>query len=266
MTGGIGPDMSGPDVELLAGLAAAEHARLRATADPATAEVLDALAATRAELAALPVPPMPPDLWSRCAAALQTEAQHTKTPGTEAPGTEAREPDPETLPPSERTALSHEPIVRKCRSFGAGGGVPGVRMRAVRTVPQRAGQGRARWGVRALLAAVLASAALVGGLVPAARPGEPIELAAAGRSALGSADLGPLSDPVRRAGCLRAAGVPGVAAGAPVLGGRRVVLAGRPGRLLVFATGQLGVFRVVVVDPDCGPAGGTLLHTLVIGD
>jgi len=49
------------------------------------------------------------------------------------------------------------------------------------------------------------------------------------------------------------------------LGGRRVDLARGPGMLLVFATGELGVFDVVVVDPACGPAGGTLLGTARVG-
>jgi hypothetical protein len=49
------------------------------------------------------------------------------------------------------------------------------------------------------------------------------------------------------------------------LGGRRVELARGPGVLLVFATGELGVFDVVVVDPGCGGTGGTLLGTARIG-
>jgi len=92
-----------------------------------------------------------------------------------------------------------------------------------------------------------------------------IELATAGRSALGDSDLGPLADPVRRAACLRAAGVLGVDPLAVPLGGRQVELARGPGVLLVFATGELGVFDVVVVDPGCGGTGGTLLGTARIG-
>ena len=69
----------------------------------------------------------------------------------------------------------------------------------------------------------------------------------------------PLADPVRRAGCLRAVAAPGVDPDAALLGGRRVELARGPALLLVCPTGERGVFDVVVVDPDCGPAGGTLL-------
>jgi hypothetical protein len=92
-----------------------------------------------------------------------------------------------------------------------------------------------------------------------------VDLATAGRSAVGSSDLGALADPLRRAGCLRAAGVLGLDPNAVPLGGRQVELARGPAVLLVFATGELGVFDVVLVDPDCGPAGGTLLGTARVG-
>ena len=74
---------------------------------------------------------------------------------------------------------------------------------------------------------------------PSADPTEPrsdparrtrVELAAAGRSALGDTDLGPLADPARRAACLRAVGVLGLDPWRVPLGGRRVELARGPGR------------------------------------
>ena len=34
---------------------------------------------------------------------------------------------------------------------------------------------------------------------------------------------------------------------------------GSQGVLLVLGTGQRGAFDVLIVDPDCGPSGGTLL-------
>jgi len=49
-----------------------------------------------------------------------------------------------------------------------------------------------------------------------------------------------------------------------LLGGRRVVLDGRPGVLLVLATGTRGQLHVVTVDPGCGPAGGTLLAQVTV--
>ncbi len=66
-----------PDVELLADLDAglladdrADAARAAALADPRSAAVLDALAATRAELGALPPPPVPREVAARWSAAL----------------------------------------------------------------------------------------------------------------------------------------------------------------------------------------------------
>jgi hypothetical protein len=100
---------------------------------------------------------------------------------------------------------------------------------------------------------------------PVAAEIDEIGLASAGLDALGSADAGALADPDRRAGCLRALAVPGADPAAALLGGRRVDVHGRPGVLLVLASGERGRFRVVVVDPDCGPAGGTLLTSTTVG-
>jgi hypothetical protein len=78
----------GPDLELLADLDAGaldpdRAARVRAAADddPHAAAVLAALAATRAELAALPEPPVPPGAAARWDAALAAEAALAPGPG-----------------------------------------------------------------------------------------------------------------------------------------------------------------------------------------
>jgi hypothetical protein len=89
-----------------------------------------------------------------------------------------------------------------------------------------------------------------------------IDLVAFGRSAVGTMDVGDLTDPARRTACLRA--VAPAAVGEALLGGRRVVLDGRPGVLLVLATGTTGGLRIVTVDPGCGPDGGTLRAQLVV--
>ena len=76
-----------PDVRLLAALdaglldeATAREVRAAADADPAARAVLDALAATRAELAALPDPPVPPALAERWSAALAAEQSRLSAP------------------------------------------------------------------------------------------------------------------------------------------------------------------------------------------
>jgi hypothetical protein len=125
---------------------------------------------------------------------------------------------------------------------------------------------RPRVRVALLVAAVLGAFVVVGALrlhPTGAGPG--IDLASAGRAAVGSGDAGQLADPRRRAGCLRAVRAPGVDPAAGLLGSSRLDLAGRPGLLLVLTSGRRGVFHVVVVDPDCGPAGGTLLGSTTAG-
>lgn len=126
---------------------------------------------------------------------------------------------------------------------------------------------------RPLLVALLTGALIAAGTGLLTRPDpspEPsvltfaqVDLAALGTTVVGVRDLGALDDPTRRAGCLAAVnrGVPGD----PVLGGRRVLMDGQPGVLLVLGTGILGRFRLLVVDPACGPGGGTLLAETVIG-
>ncbi len=125
-----------------------------------------------------------------------------------------------------------------------------------------------------LAAAAVLAVALVAGLL-LARPAVPgpdrlpslerVDLVATGRAALGATDAGELADPARRAACLAVVAPPGVRPDAPFLGGRRVDLDGRQGVLLALASGELGRFHVVVVDPGCGPAGGQLLGWEVIG-
>ena len=316
---GAGPRL---DVELLARLEAgaldpARAALVRAAveADPSAIAVLAALAATREELAALPLPAPPPGAVRRWLAAVrppgdedlseagsepamkpaptatppaassmaassmaaapltpkppnpprptstsasQTPASQTPAPQTPAPRTPAEPPAAEAPTPPRPTT----PTPAGTRSHRQPPTHARPRIGRCRSRPRPARHPRAR----ALVAAVLLVLA-AGLLWP--RPDPPrvdgVDLAAAARSAVGSSDLGALGDPVRRAGCLRATGVLGLAPDAVPLGGRRVELARGPAVLLVFATGELGVFDVVLVDPDCGPAGGTLLGTARIG-
>jgi len=203
--------------ELDAGLpddAEAAVRRRAAATDPRAAEVLDALAATRAELAAAGDPELPPEVAARWTA-----------------------------------ALAAEPTTQQ---------------------PVQAGRGSFR---RRLLLATAAAAtvvgvvAAVGALTP--RPAQPalavsrVDLVAVATSTIGTMEVGDLADPARREACLRA--VLPAAAGRQLLGGRRVVLDGEPGVLLVLATGTRGGLHVVTVDPDCGPGGGALLAQVRVG-
>ncbi|HEX5813612.1 MAG TPA: hypothetical protein VFY38_16010 [Pseudonocardia sp.] len=185
--------------------------------DPDDAVDLAALAATRAELAALPEPEVPPAVAARWEAALAAESDR------------ARPAADEVLPAPRR---------RKLRP-------------------------------RVVLAVSAAAAAVVAGVVLGApRPAPPVltvsgvDLVTVATSAVGVVDVGDLGDPARREACLRA--VLPDAAGERLLGGRRVILDGRPGVLLVLATGARGELHVVTVDPGCGPAGGTLLTQVTV--
>jgi hypothetical protein len=216
--------------------AAEAAARRRAArADPRAAEVLDALSTTRAELAALGEPEVPAAVADRWDAAVAAERDGQAPVG---PG-----------------AGDHEAGCAAPEQVAAVHGRP-ARLR--RRMPRR----------RALLA-VLAAAAAVAVVVGALRPGPPVltvsrvDLVAVASEAVGTVDVGDLADPGRREGCLRA--VLPDAAGQQLLGGRRVVLDGRSGVLLVLATGTRGGLRVVTVDAGCGPAGGTLIAQVTVG-
>ncbi len=201
----------------------AARARAAAAEDRDARAVLDALAATRADLAALPAPAVPEAVAQRWAAALAAEAA-------------AGRPAPHGVPP--------RPVPR-------------------RTPPRGRAVGRAL-----LAAAALAAVAGVGvgALADRAAPVPSVtrvELVALGRSTVGTMDVGDLADPVRRTACLDA--VAPAARGETLLGGRRVVVDGRPGVLLVLATGTRGGLRILTVDGSCGAEGGTLIAQLVVG-
>jgi hypothetical protein len=223
-------------VDLLADLDAgvldpAEAARVRAVAqeDPHAGAVLAGLAATRAELGDLADPPVPPEFAARWDAALATEAGASST-GAPAPARPGRI--------GRAVGRTHAPR-RRLRP--------------------------------ALVAAAVLAAAVVAGVLGGPREPDPqsldgVDLVTAGLAVRGDMDVGDLADPVRRAGCLRAVAPPGVAPEAPLLGGRDVVVTGRPGVLLLLATGQGSPrMHVVVVDPGCGPQGGELLRVQAIG-
>jgi hypothetical protein len=239
---------------------AAAALRRFALGDPRSAAVLEALAATRADLAALGdagrdtggTAAVAPEVARRWSAALAAEAAVTDRPA--APATRGAAPARPSGPSGERGA--------RRRPDGRAAGRRRARLRPVRGHrPPR------RLGVLALLATA-AAVLLTGPVGP--QQARVLDVTRAGLSsavpvALGVDDLGPLADPRHRAGCIRVVGPTGAAPDDPVLGGRRVLLDGVPGVLMVLATGTLGEFRVLVVDPGCGPAGGTKLGETVVG-
>ncbi|WP_232661211.1 hypothetical protein [Pseudonocardia sp. TRM90224] len=113
----------------------------------------------------------------------------------------------------------------------------------------------------ALLIALLGAAELIPQPAMVTLP----QLATVAMDTIGTRDAGGLDDPTRRAGCLRAVRPGSVDPAVALLGARHVEYEGRPGVLMVLATGRLGSFHVVVVDPGCGPEGGTLLGYVLAG-
>ena len=254
-------DAERPDLDLLADLDAglldpqrAHEVRTAALADPRSAAALAALAATRAELAALPDPPVPDGYAERWTAALAAESAEAPTGVDDPRSTIPRSTTPDR---ADRAPPAGAPAGHRARSSPS-------------TRAQLAVAGRPSWWrprPALVAAALLGVLVTVGVLWPRPDPlpvVEPVGLATAGRAALGGTDVGDLGDPDRRSGCLRAVAAPGVAPDAPLLGGRRVELAGRPGVLLVLAAGRPGAFRIVVVDPDCGPERGELLGSSAV--
>jgi hypothetical protein len=210
-----------PSFDELADLDAAvlepERAR-ELRADPRSAAGLDALAATKSDLAALPPVPVPADVQARWTAALAAAATT---------------PDPDD---SKAT-------------FTSSGDVNVAFLSRAR---RRARRWRPRPAVAAavlLVAVVVAAGVIRAQSEPAGPQVSAVQLAAAARDAMGVGDAGPLADPERRAACLRAV-APDVAPD-PLIGGRQVQFEGQRGTLLVLGTGRLGSFRVVVVDAGC---------------
>lgn len=75
-------------------------------------------------------------------------------------------------------------------------------------------------------------------------------------------DYGPLGAPGRLNACLSAIKVDPAA---QPLGAREVTLDGTPGVLLILPTGTAARFRLVVVEPECGPGRSDVLADTTIG-
>jgi hypothetical protein len=270
--------------DLDAGVLDGERARdvgAAAAADPDAQAVLDALAATRADLAAAPDPPVPAAVAARWRAAITRTAPDRAGPGrNDSAGT----PVGPTMPPAPPGTGTPSATATSAGTATPGtvrrGAAPGPSGRG--RIPSHTGHGRAPtdgrppagpparprrapWRRPAVLAAVALLAVLATALVLGRGPGDgpgsdpggsgvPVTAATLVTQAtvsMGLHDTGPYEDPGRRTACLATVRPPGVAPTAPLLGGRRVVYEGRAGYLLLLGTGRLGIFDVVVVDPGC---------------
>jgi hypothetical protein len=189
-------------------------ARVIAAAGPESGRVLAALAATRAELAAVPPVRMPTVVAARLAAGFDARDREDSA-GQPASG-DNRHSDDYSSARSGHTVAS----VRRRRPL-----------------------------LLTAAAAVLVVVAVVG---PSAAPaGDAVDPASAAARALaeGTLDIGPLRDPATLAACLDQAGA--APARGTLLAGRPVVVEGRRGTLLVLGTGVLGRVRAVVPAEGC---------------
>lgn len=232
-------------LELLADLHAglfdepvAAQLRRRVAADPQAAEVLAALAATVADLAALPhqrTAPIPERVARRLDTALATERAGTGL-APQAGWTGATVP---TLVAELTQALR-----RRRRAGWAGVAILAAAAAAI--------------GVVALSGVTLRTtgAPLTGDALGTAigiQSAEPLVLTpgnlhSALDQALATPDYGPLSAPQRLRNCLTANG------GGTPLGALEVTLEGRHGVLLVLPTDRTAQVRLLIVGPNCASA------------
>jgi hypothetical protein len=235
-------DRFDPLIDLLADHDAGLPVDPAALADPRAQTVLDAIAAVRADLAAVPPVPVPPEFAAAWTAALTTPTPPARVDQSDTPRS----------PIGHRAAPALRPTPAPRGSPGPG-----------RTRCQRSMRPTVIAGL--VLVVVLVAVGVIGvGVVGVRRDPPSVTAAQIGgiaRAAVGLRDAGPFTDPARRAACLRTVAPPGLSPDAPLAGGRSVVFDGRPGVLLLLITGRLAVFRVVVVTPRCD----ALLADTVIG-
>lgn len=256
--GGRGP--SGPpwSVDLLADLHAGvldreQSARLwpQVKADPAARAILDALESVRTDLGdlgAAPVAPMPAHFAARLDAALDAEAR--RAPGGGGVAVAPLPPQPGLAPVVDLDAARRK---RNRMAAWAGG----------------------------LLTAAAAAVAISIAVVPTSTTGVPKAAMppseqtqnpeaqpplAASSSDLGGAigkvgttkDYGDLGDQAGLDRCLAANDVD--PAEAQTIGVRPVTLDGKPGTMaILLVPGELGKFRVLVVEPDCSALADTVI-------
>jgi hypothetical protein len=219
-------------------------------ADPDARAVIEALDTVKVDLGQLgsaPIAPMPAHFAARLDAALATEAQRR---------TVAR---PAPLPP---------PIA------------PVVDLAAARRKRNRT----MAWGVGILATAAAVVAVVVavfpgsdqtggnavaGGQLPPSSNGTkpPLELDSGNLSAAiggvtNEKDYGPLQDQEHLDACIRANDLDPTKA--QTVGVRQVTLDGKPGVLAMLTTGEKGQFRILVVEPTCGPNNPGQLANVVL--
>ncbi|HEV2778496.1 MAG TPA: hypothetical protein VGX25_03765 [Actinophytocola sp.] len=216
----------------------------RVNADPEARSVIEALDVIKVELGQLgraAPEPMPAHYAARLDAAIEAEAAARR--GSVAPRA-VRPPQP---PPA----------------------APVIDLAAARRRRKRV----MAWGVGVLTAAAAAVAVAIvlfpgadstGGNAVAARPPLQVDMdnpSAAIGSVRNERDYGPLENQQRLDECIRANDLD--PATFQTIGVRQVMMDGKPGIYALLTTGKPGQFRLLIVEPTCGPGKpGTLANTV----
>lgn len=218
----------------------------RVNADPEARAVIEALDIVKVELGQLgnaPAEPMPAHFAARLDAALATEAQRFAAPPRPAPM------------PAPRTAA---PVVDLSEA-------------------RRRRNRRLAWGVGVLATAAAAVAVVVaafpgsnqtsGNAVAGGKPPLTVErnnLSAAIGGVTNEKDYGALKDQEHLDACLKANDIDPTTV--QTVGVRQVMLDGKAGIMAMLTTGEAGQFRILIVEPTCGPGNpAKILSTLLPG-
>ena len=259
-TGRGGP--SGPpwSVDLLADLqagvldpeAAAKLWALVET-DPEARAIVDALEATRSdlrEIAEVPPVPMPAELAARLDAAIESEARSV-----------AAMAPPQRMAPAGQGEVVDLAAARRRRNRLVGWGAGLVTAAA-------AAMGIAVVGISANSPTNGSAQPAPGAEAPGGdslTPPLAFKAEDLGSTQLdaawGANDFGPFDNAAKRAGCFEANGIK---KDATPIGGRQVVVDGKPGTLFVLSSG-LGEFRLIAVGPACGPGNLARLADRMVG-
>jgi hypothetical protein len=212
-------------------------------ADPQARAVIEALDTVKVELGLLrtaPAAPMPAHLAAKLDAAMRAEVMR-------AAGT--RTPTPPPMAPATDLADARK---RRNRRLALGAGLLTAAAAAV-----------------AVTIAVFPSADTTGSpyaaSAPAAKPPLPVDrgnLSAAIGGVNNERDYGELRDQQGLDKCLQANDID--PAKAQTMGVRQVTIDGRPGIFVLLTTGELGRFRVLIVQPSCGPGNpGKIVNAML---
>lgn len=208
----------------------ADELRSAVAADPRASEILAALDATRADLAAIPPVTMPDEVADQIEAALRQEAS-AAAPAESPAGAQVVDLAEARRKRRRRVSWSAG-LLTAAATVGAVliGVAP---WKGTQTTPE---------AQPPIPGSETSQPLALAGQQVALTPGQFTEV-------LHSKQYGKLSDPQKLEECLL---VNGVTKGRP-MAAREVTLNGRPAELLVLPTGRIGRFRLLAVGPECGP-------------